>query len=172
MVVNGLKLPESFVQLIRSGGLPNVWVLKMEVDAYGNEFQSELRLLRAVQPMEQGAEALPVLFELQVSATPEERQQMDADSANEPGFIPYLFDFSEVVWFGDGHEDSPFCFDFRDDPQEPSIIYWDDVYWRRVAPNFMAFIDLYTPDDEVKTTPVGSFDADCLFERSERPLFL
>lgn len=172
MVVNGLTLPTSFVEFIGNPNVPDRWVLKEQVDAYGNEFQSELRLLRDVKTMEAGAEALPELFEAQVRATPDELQQMDADGANQPGFVPYLVDFSQVVWFGDGHEDSPFCFDFRDSPREPSIIYWDDVYWRRVAPDFEAFMDLYKPDDDINMTRPDPFDVDSLFDRFNRPPFL
>jgi hypothetical protein len=152
MLVNDLPLPTSFVELVRSAGTPEHWVLGEDVDAYGNVFDAELRLHHDLETIERYTGVLPVHFEAQVSATPEERQGMDATSADEPGFIPCLFDFAKVVWFGNGHEDSPFCFDFRDNLQAPSIIYWDDVYWQRVAPNFDTFISLYKPDDDVNWT--------------------
>jgi SMI1/KNR4 family protein SUKH-1 len=147
MVVNGLPLPASFVGFVRRPDLPYVWVLKDEVDAYGNAFESELLLHRDEVTIKTHTEGVRYTFEVLTKTTPEERQEWDVESADEPGFIPYLSDFSKIVAFGTGHEDHPFCFDFRGSPQEPSVIYWDDIYWRRVAPNFEAFIELFKPDD-------------------------
>jgi SMI1/KNR4 family protein SUKH-1 len=175
MVANGLELPALFEEFVRGPDLPARWVLREETDAYGNHFESELRLLRDVETMEQGTEALPVLFEAQVTAPLEEIEEMNAWAASEPGFIPYLCDFSKVVWFGDGHEDSPFCFDFRDSLQEPSVIYWNDAWWRRVAPSFERFVALYKPADDINLTagdPIEPVDLDSLFDRRQRPPFL
>ena len=61
--------------------------------------------------------------------------------------IPYIADFSQVVCFGFGSEGDPYCFDYREDRDQPSIIYWADAYWRRVAPDFETLLTLIEPVD-------------------------
>jgi hypothetical protein len=62
---------------------------------------------------------------------------------NEPGYIRYIKDYSKIVWFAAGGDGSPFCFDFRDNKDNPSVIWWDDAYWRRIAPDYDSFIELF-----------------------------
>jgi hypothetical protein len=38
--------------------------------------------------------------------------------------------FSEIICFGMSGDGTPFCFDFRSNTHQPSIIWWDDIYWR------------------------------------------
>jgi SMI1/KNR4 family protein SUKH-1 len=66
---------------------------------------------------------------------------------DEPGYIPCIDDFSKIVQFGtDSGGAYPFAFDFRENPGEPSVIYWyRGAYWRRVALNFETSIALYQP---------------------------
>lgn len=63
--------------------------------------------------------------------------------ADAPGYIPDIVDFSKIVCFGISGDGAPFCFDFRDNESNPSVIWWDDVYWRRVAPDFASFLELF-----------------------------
>src|SRR5690606_288217 len=60
-----------------------------------------------------------------------------------PGAIPDIVDFSQIVCFGIAGGGEPFCLDYRSSPQRPSVIWWDDVYWRRVSPDFGAFLELF-----------------------------
>jgi hypothetical protein len=60
-----------------------------------------------------------------------------------PGFIPYIFDFSHILTFANSGDGALFCFDYRDHDVKPSIIWWDDAYWRRVAPSFKEFLSLF-----------------------------
>jgi hypothetical protein len=79
--------------------------------------------------------------------SPEEIQAVNESVSADPGALPYISDYSKILCFGQGRTDEPFCFDFRDNLQEPCVIFFDDCYanWRRVAPNFEAFIGLYRP---------------------------
>ena len=63
-----------------------------------------------------------------------------------PGFIPYITDFSHIVCFAIAGGGEHFCFDFREDATCPSVVWWDDSYWRRVAPDFQSFIELFDCD--------------------------
>jgi hypothetical protein len=140
MIVNGLQLPTTFVQAVRQGRTDIWWMLKEGVDAYGSHFDMDaLELFGDAETIKRKTAQLAQDF------LPEN----DADDlfADWPGFIPWILDFSRVVCFGHMHEQDPVCFDFRDDPQEPSIIFWDEPYWRRLAPDFEAFMALFEPFD-------------------------
>lgn len=50
--------------------------------------------------------------------------------------------FAGIVCFGVSSDGSPFCLDCREDASLPSIIWWDDCYWRRVAPTMPTFLKL------------------------------
>ena len=62
---------------------------------------------------------------------------------NKPGYISYITDFSKIVCFGMSGDGADFCFDYREDANNPNVIWWDDVYWRRIAPNYDSFIVLF-----------------------------
>jgi SMI1/KNR4 family protein SUKH-1 len=157
MEVNGLKLPDAFVKLckaIASGEQPvypprqydqetSVWMLKEEVDAYGNHFGMDgLDLFCDVETIASETTQLAQVFPPENSA-----DDLFADS---PGFIPWILDFSRIVWIGYMGERDPICLNYHDDPKEPSIIYFEDTHWRRVAPNFRSFMDLFEPFDMAK----------------------
>jgi hypothetical protein len=147
MVVNGLKLPDAFLQLsdaIERGGT-HLFLFKEEVDAYGNRFQGGLHLWTA-DPAFQGGTDWLSSGQWLGHPSPEEIQEVNDCVADYPGAIPWISDFSKIVCFGEEIQRSdPFCFDFRENPEEPSIISFDDCYWRRVAPTFEVFIGLYRP---------------------------
>ena len=48
-----------------------------------------------------------------------------------PGAIPDIIDFSHIVCFAISGDGAPFCFDYRESMYRPSVIWWDDAYWRQ-----------------------------------------
>ncbi len=60
-----------------------------------------------------------------------------------PGAIPDIVDFVEIVCFAIAGGGEPFCFDYRESSDQPSVTWWDDVYWRRVSPDFEAGLQLF-----------------------------
>ena len=65
------------------------------------------------------------------------------EAKDSPGFIADIVDFSQIVCFGIAGDGAPFCFDYREDLNNPSVIWWDDVYWRQIAPNYESFKTLF-----------------------------
>jgi hypothetical protein len=148
MEVNGLQLPASFVQLIREGKMPGPgrgWRLKKERDAYGRPW--EAYVFRFYEDEQTIARATAETAQDFADLTPEELQEANDDAAKEPGFIPFINDFSKILQFGEGGASESICFDYRENLKEPSVIYWADVYWRRVARNFEQFVGLWRPVD-------------------------
>jgi hypothetical protein len=148
MTVNGLKLPASFVEFFEREGSTG-WELKERVDAYGNPLGIDFEPLDSVEGMEEDTALLAEYFgppeQYEEQITPEIRKSMEEQRAGDPGFLFDITDFSKIVQFGRSAGGAPFCFDFRDNRQEPSVILHDDRYgrWRRVAPNFDTFISLW-----------------------------
>ena len=139
MVVNGLKLPEHFVRLLESGHLKRevgCRELKRNVDAYGNPLDTEL-----AEVFSSSDEIAAATSELAEYYMPE--GDYGDEEQDEPGYIPDITDFTQVVRFANSADGAPFCFDFRERPDEPSVVWWADAYWRRVAPDFDSFINLF-----------------------------
>jgi hypothetical protein len=141
MIVKAFKLPEPFLRMaphIPSNHLMG-WELKDYVDAYGNPFESELTEFYPDQvSILRATDELPKYFQ------PDgEYGEPGSPGEKEPGFIPDVVDFSKILCFGVDGGDAPFCLDYRDDVENPSVIYWADAWWRRVAPDFASFIALY-----------------------------
>jgi hypothetical protein len=141
--VYGFQLPASFVQLyqaIRERKLDSIWVQKGRVDAYGRPWKPRgLTIVPNLEVIREVTAMLPRFYHA------EHRFQQDArEHGNKPGFIADFTDVSKLVWFGRTGSGEPYCFDFGDNPEEPSVIFWDE-YWRRVAPNFASFIVLFQP---------------------------
>lgn len=147
MKIKGLDLPSSFVEIIRLGNLRReygCWNLREEIDAYGNPFESELCDIydSELKIIEETNDLLKYFSSDGFYGEPSEWE-------NEPGFIPDITDFSEIICFGVAGDGAPFCFDYRNKSSEsPSIIWWNDAYWRRIAPNFEVFIDLFNLNEE------------------------
>jgi hypothetical protein len=139
MQIRGLTLPREFVGCIESGILRRArgsWQLRELHDAYGNPLETELgEVYETPERIQRESDLLPQHFQLDVADLP------DAFSSA-PGFIPYITDFSRIIAFGIAGDGAPFAFDYRDSA-EPSIIWWDDAYWRRVAPSFSEFLSLF-----------------------------
>ena len=145
MVVNGLTLPTAYERLIGQGDRSHHWTLKENQDAYGHYLGlSDLELFTDMDRITRETEWLPGSFKID-RLSPGEVEQRNVEDAGEPGFIPFITDFSRIVQFGRNGEGDPCCFDFRENSQEPSVIFFDEYYWRRIAPDFKAFIGLYRP---------------------------
>jgi hypothetical protein len=67
---------------------------------------------------------------------------MPDEFVSAPGFISYIADFERILTFAIAGDGAPYCFDYREST-DPSIIWWDDAYWRRVAPSFCTFLSLF-----------------------------
>lgn len=140
MEINGLKLPATFVRDIQEGKFQRVigcWELKENVDAFGNHLETDIgdvyedtkSIIRQTNDVGEDFTSYKLY----------EPNEWD----NKPGYIPYISDFSKVVCFGTSGDGADFCFDYRKDINNPSVIWWDDVYWRRIAPDYDSFIDLF-----------------------------
>ena len=140
MRVRGLALPSEFVSCIERGVLRRErgsWPLRSGRDAFGNQWEAELgEIYETIAVIERESDMLPKHFAPDTANLPE----MFSDR---PGFIPYISDFSRVLTFAMAGDGAPYCFDFRECSDQPSVIWWDDAYWRRVAPNFITFLDLF-----------------------------
>jgi hypothetical protein len=146
MVVKGLELPTTFADLaqaIQQGGTP-LFVTIGKFDAYGHQFDAPLQLFTTMRELLGWTDGAFSEFGV-TDFAPGELEELNADAEGDPGGIPYITDFSQIVCFGLGKMDYPFCSDFRDNPREPSVIFLDDHYWRRGAPNFKEFMRLYRP---------------------------
>jgi hypothetical protein len=116
--------------------------LREEVDSYGNHLESDLsEIYETEDALIRETNDLPKHFAPEYFVEPSEWQ-------NEPGLIADIIDFSKIVCFGMSGDGAPFCFDYRDNLERPSVIWWADAYWRRVAPDFDSFIELLDLDED------------------------
>jgi len=141
MFVNGLQLPASFVRALDSGRLRREvgsWLLKENRDSFGNRLETELgEVFESVARIRQETTALPDSFARDEIPDTWPRELIG------PGAIPDIRDFSRVVCFAVAGGGEPFCLDYRENPDRPAVIWWDDCYWRRVSPDFDAFLSLF-----------------------------
>jgi len=141
MKINNHELPEAFVEAISKGELKRKigsWNLIENHDAFGNKLETELgEVFNTFERISKETEKLPIGFE-------ESGDSKDTfEDLMGPGAIPNIHDFSNIICFAISGDGSPFCFDYRNSKKEPSVIWWDDVYWRLVAPDFNSFISLF-----------------------------
>jgi hypothetical protein len=140
MQVRALTLPTEFVRCIEDRALRRPrgsWQLRVNRDAFGNRLEAELgKVYETVRDIERESDRLPKDFGPAAGDFPD-------TCSNEPGFIPYISDFSRILAFAIAGDGAPYCFDYREQINQPSIIWWDDAYWRRVAPNFATFLGLF-----------------------------
>lgn len=138
MQINGLQIPDRFMRCVNKGEFAREvgsWGLRI-TDAYGNHFESEVgEIYGKLETISRATSDLSKDF------VEDGCYGAESDYKDKPGFIPDIVDFSKIVCFGTSSDGSPFCFDFRK-CSEPSVIWWDDTYWRRVAPDFASFIQL------------------------------
>jgi len=142
--MNGLPLPAGLVQIIRDGqGEWAQWMMKEHimrdlVDAYGHHFDCpSIEIFNLDSMIEETAELSQRLHPYD--------ELEPIGEAEIPGFIPDVKDFSKIVMFGKTGSGEPFCLDYRDSLQEPTVIFCEDGYWQRVAPSFAAFMELFEP---------------------------
>jgi hypothetical protein len=164
MTVNGLKLPDAFVALIdrpkplirwNAKGDPEAWSYKggegglywvpIE-DANSDDGLPDLDLFSSQAKIERETNRLPKTFHV-ADCLPEESAEWESRNAHRPGFLPLITDYSKIVYFGDTDTGPAFCFDYRENADEPAVIQWYDGWasWRRFAPNFDYFMSLFEP---------------------------
>ena len=148
MGVNGLRLPDAFVRAVQEGRTARIWHLKHNRDAYGNRLYSSIGAIYRNETTIANETADVAEVRMNDEETLETLASEEDPYANDPGFVPYITDFSKILCFGHAGDGAPFLFDFRDDPEWPSVLYWDDVYWRRIAPDFESFLDLFREELE------------------------
>ena len=140
MQIGPHTLPDSFQSCIQSGRLKRArgsWQLRADRDAYGNFLETDLgQVYATLELIQLESSRLPEGF-------PADQADITDDYASEPGFIPYITDFTHILEFAIAGDGSPFCFDYRGSLAQPSIIWWDDTYWRCLAPSFDAFLALF-----------------------------
>lgn len=150
MTVNGHRLPAAFVEAMASGSLRRevgAWRLRSDRDAYGRPLETELgEVYDTREAIERETARLPNGFEPN-----EDYGESRAETAG-PGAIPDIVDFRGLLCFGVAGDGSPFCFDYRDAAGEPRVIWWDDVYWRIIAPDFDGFLSLFDLSDAGQNT--------------------
>ncbi|HEY1108098.1 MAG TPA: SMI1/KNR4 family protein [Opitutaceae bacterium] len=102
--------------------------------------ETELGEVYATQEaIEEATRGLPTGFEPEYA---EADEQAGGDEAR-PGGIAYIRDFSRIVCFAISGDGAPFCLDYRESLEQPAVIWWDDIYWRKIAPDFAAFVGLF-----------------------------
>jgi hypothetical protein len=140
MIIRGFPIPDLLTSMLLQGSLrreQGSWQLRTEMDHYGQHLETELGFVHPTPgAIEQATTRLPDGFPTEEASEPD-------DFAGQPGYIPYITDFTAIIEFGISGDGSPFCLDYREDSARPSIIWWDDVYWRRLAPTFEEFISLF-----------------------------
>jgi len=139
MNIRNHLLPSELVEAIYSKSLQREvgsWQLKSEVDSFGNSLETELgELLSTEEKILNASNDLSSNFIA-------DGDYGETGESNYPGEIPDITDFSDVICFGISGDGAPFCLDYRTSKNEPSIIWWDDIYWRKVSPNFKEFLAL------------------------------
>ncbi len=137
MRIRDNTVPPLMEEIINTGELSREigsWNLKSNIDSYGNILETEFSSLLSTEK-----EILDATIQLSKDFFADGDYGSETDE-NYPGSIPDIIDFSKIVCFGISGDGSPFCFDFRDSSNEPSIIWWDDIYWRKLSPNLNSFL--------------------------------
>ena len=141
MLINGHKLPESFVRAIDQKTLyrkVGCWELKDNLDSFGNKLETDLGQIYSTEE-----EILKETTDLKNGFGPSDYYGGDSEYSGEPGFIDDIVNFTDIVTFAMSADGAPFCFDFRNNKESPEVIWWDDVYWRKVSDNYDEFISLF-----------------------------
>ena len=138
-VVN-FQLPRELLELLQTGDAERVqgsWPLKNELDSFGFKFESELsQIYSDLVEMSDATTQLSSDFV-------EDGYYGNSEIENYPNAMLDIVDFSKIVCFGCSGDGSAFCLDYRENQKNPSVIWWDDTYWRLVAPSFKDFIALF-----------------------------
>ena len=136
-----MPLPSSFESALdtllkqRSHGS---WAPLNNQDSFGNLLETELgEVFRTTERIGKETGYLPKYFPENGDYGP------SSPSMASPGAIRDIIDFSRILSFAISGGGEPFCFDYRKSLGNPFVIFWDDVYWRRVSPDFTAFLKLF-----------------------------
>ena len=135
-----MRVPDAFLHAVSTGLVADGTVLYPPgaVDAYGHPLVLGLaQLYREPRAIVQATLRVAVGFE--ADAWYGERTPPVA------GAIPDVVDFSRILCFGSSLEGEPFCFDYREQASDPSVICWDGdaLSWRRIAPDVQAFLNIF-----------------------------
>lgn len=153
MEINGLKLPSAFVQDLQAGRFLKQrvsWELKKNENAFGEPLETELgAVFEDLAQIQKETDELPEGY---TSLSLEDVAGYSETCGVQLGEIPYIWDFSKIVCFAVAGDGAPFCFDYRENHEEPSVIWWADAYWQRVAPNYTSFIQLFDIPAEGQST--------------------
>ncbi len=108
------------------------------LDEYGHRLETELSkvLLSKVELVASSSK-------LSTQFAPDGTYGQEVQPMGDSSALIDIIDFSGIVLFGESADGAPFCFDFRSDASEPSIIWWDDDHWRRIAKNLDGFVRLF-----------------------------
>lgn len=140
MKINELTLPKLLLKSIKNGSFyrsQGSWTLKNNQDSFGNHLETELgEVFCSKEKIEKETS------ELYSGFINDGVYGAQSGWENSPGFIEDITDFSLLLCFGISGDGSPFCLDYRNNPKEPEVIWWDDVYWRKISPNFAEFVKL------------------------------
>lgn len=144
MQINDLELPHAFVGDVQAGRFRETrgsWELIENRDAHGKPLETEIAyVLEAVAELEKATGELGQNF---CCINTDDIDEYDETLGAARGEIPYIWDFSQLICFAKAADDAPFCFDFRENADDPSVIWWADEHWQRVAPNYESFLSLF-----------------------------
>jgi hypothetical protein len=148
MEIAGLPVPDEVLQLLRSRltAKGDMLMARDGVDAYGHPLS-----LGLAQVYDEAKALLRATIRVAIGFEADSWYGMRTPEA--PGAIMDIVDFSRVLCFGSSAEGEPFCFDFREEPERPSVICWDGdaLIWRRIAPDGETFLSIFqsSPADAV-----------------------
>jgi hypothetical protein len=135
-----MALPQSFVEFSRRtesvNGSCGLELIK-KVDSFGNFLETELSVV-----FFDAGEIIRETESLAGNFVPDGYYGSDLNMEM-PGAIPDIVSFEKIVCFGMAGDGAPFCFDFRNDKNNPCVIWWDDNYWRKISNSFDEFISLF-----------------------------
>src|SRR5438874_2694153 len=103
MTIKGLLLPTAFADLaaaIQQGGT-SLFVTIGKFDTYGNFFDVPLALDTTERDLLNWTDETYATYAVP-DWSPEELDEYNADAESDPGGIPYITDFSQIVGFGWG----------------------------------------------------------------------
>ncbi|WP_164918633.1 SMI1/KNR4 family protein [Photobacterium chitinilyticum] len=140
MKIRNLNLPQEMITAIQTGLLQRdvgSWRLKSDCDSYGQLLETELgEFFDSDNSIINATNQLSSDFVI-------DGVYGDGTLPDYPCAIKDITDFTHIICFGLAGDGSPFCLDYRSSFDEPSVIWWDDIYWRKVAPNFKEFLALF-----------------------------
>lgn len=141
IVINGLQLPEKFCDFAfkykDSEGYCNLR-LKKEIDCFGKHLECELA---QIYPNEQELSQHTNLLSQYFVADGDYGEP--GNKVSDPESIEDIIDFKKIVCFGIAGDGSQYCFDFRENRDTPSVIWWEDDHWRKISNSFEEFISLF-----------------------------